>query len=560
MRFPGHLRAAVVLSALVAVGGCGDSTSPVHRSELKSSNPSPPRQPYTVTVYGSAREVSGALSVVDLGDSRLMVDCGAYYPHGEGDAAERNARAARLNGTLPPGASDSDYLAWTHAHLDHIGRTPLLVRSGFQGQILATQGTAEIAPIMLRMQIRYEKERVRNWTWTRGAFFTKRRTVNVVPHWHHECRYAKKIRGANRAGWMGPLDDLIRRLNSKEIRPVTIAPCKECANLEVAEVMKFVKAYDFHEPIPIGNDAQIEFRRAGHIPGSASILLSLEKKGESRRVLFSGDLGNHMSRISPGPEEPPIADLVFVETTYGTTRRSPEVRDQFVQFRKAVSDVVEDGGIAWIPAFALDRTQKVLFELRTAQKEGVLSTDVPIYCPSPSAGRITQAYKRNQTAGWFSELVADDERAFEPDRYLGELPKGGISGPAVIVSTSGMMESAFSGTLAPLLQNPKNAVFLVGYQDPNSPGGALKVGKKLVAIESREHLALAKIRSFRCFSGHGDAADIDVWLSSQQDTAPVVLVHGESRALEARVEDLSARRAGPVQIAEPGQHISLLNP
>jgi predicted metal-dependent RNase len=142
-----------------------------------------------VRVYGSAGEVSGSLSIVDLGQTQMMIDCGAYYPHGGGTAAERDDRAALKNNEIPELASQCQYLVWTHVHLDHIGRTPLLIRSGFRGTILATEGTAALAPVMLEMQVRYDAARVRDWSWTTSPFRKNYQRIVIKPHWHPNCKY-----------------------------------------------------------------------------------------------------------------------------------------------------------------------------------------------------------------------------------------------------------------------------------------------------------------------------------------------------------------------------------
>ncbi len=506
-----------------------------------------------VRVYGGAGEVSGSLSIVDLGQIQVMVDCGAYYPHGEGTAEERDDRAARKNNEIPEAASGCEYLVWTHAHLDHIGRTPLLVRRGFRGTILATEGTAAIAPVMLEMQVRYDAARIRDWSWTTSPFRKNYERVVIKPHWHPNCKYARKISRRNLATRRCSLEELESFLDESDRREVAVAPCKMCASLEVEEVMALVRAYPLDRDVRLGSQASLRFLYAGHIPGSASVLIESGQGAAAERILFSGDLGNDMSLLAPGPDPAPGADLVFVETTYGNHRRDPMTNQEHEVFRADVARTLQAGGVAWIPAFALDRTQKILYELTLAQDEGRVSGHIPIYCPSPSAAEITGLYRAHQMDGWFYDDVGSKRFAFQPAGMTKKLPDGQLRGPAVVISTSGMMDAAFAGRVAPVLRDPRTTVFLVGYQDPNTPGGELKSGGRRVEIDGREYAVSAVVKKYGCFSGHGDASDIDRWLANQEQGTTVVLVHGEGSGLAERALDLSSRFS--VVVAKPGEPI-----
>ncbi len=372
-----------------------------------------------VRVYGSAGEVSGSLSIVDLGQTQIMVDCGAYYPHGGGTAAERDDRAARRNNDIPESASQCRYLVWTHVHLDHIGRTPLLVRRGFRGTILATEGTAALAPVMLEMQVRYDAARIRDWSWTTSPFRKSYQRVVIKPHWHPNCKYAQKISRWNLDSRRCSLEELEGFVDRSDRRDVDVAPCKMCASLEVDEIMSMVRAHPFDSRVQIDNDTNLRFLRAGHIPGSASILIESGSGSAIKRILFSGDLGNDMSLLAPGPAPAPAADLVLVEKTYGNRRRNPMTHKQHEVFRRDISKTLEVGGVAWIPAFALDRTQKILYELTLAQEEGLVSRQVPIYCPRLQEQRSQVSIKAiNRTAGFLIML-----RTTETHSSLQALPR-----------------------------------------------------------------------------------------------------------------------------------------
>jgi metallo-beta-lactamase family protein len=494
-----------------------------------------------VTVHGGAGEVSGSLSIVDAGPFRVMVDCGAYYPDGPGTAQERQERAASRNSELPADATECRFLVWTHAHLDHLGRTPLLVQRGFRGTILTTTGTAAIAPVMLEMQVRYDAERIRDWVWSEAAIRRNRTGSTLTAHWRPDCKWAAKISPHNGRSFGGNLLQLEKHVARMQGTECDVSPCKVCGEIEVDAIMALVVAHPYEREVPLGDGVYARFTDAGHIPGSASLLLTMPSNLGQRRVLFSGDLGSAMSRVAPGPACGPAADLVVVESTYGDIVRAPELAGEFLRFRQDVARTVGAGGVAWIPAFALDRTQKILWELRTAQLDGTLDPQVPIYCPSPSGNEITAIYSAHRSDGWFSPAVANDPQAFSPFGLQEQLPRGLPAGPAIVVSTSGMMETAFAGQLAPLLENPRNGVFLVGYQDPFTPGGELKQGVRKVAIDGRFYQLAATVSDYGCFSGHADAADVVTWLASQAQGTRVLLVHGDPERLAARARMLEGR-------------------
>jgi metallo-beta-lactamase family protein len=252
-------------------------------------------------------------------------------------------------------------------------------------------------------------------------------------------------------------------------------------------------------------------------------------------------------------------DAVFIETTYGPKPRSPSVAGERVLFRNAVAEVVRKNGIAWIPAFALDRTQKVLYELHLAQQENGLPSNVPIYCPSPTAKKFSEIYRLHQKDGWFRTEVAHDPLAWSPeslrksDTFPARLPR-----LCIFITTGGMLTHSWSKVmLAKLLPDDSVTLFLVGYQDPDTPGGWLKEGKRSITIDGQTIAVRATIKPFGCFSAHGDSRDIDTWLDGIRRDAKVVLVHGDRDCLTGRREQLVERGWKSVPVAEPGVEIDL---
>jgi metallo-beta-lactamase family protein len=353
--------------------------------------------------------------------------------------------------------------------------------------------------------------------------------------------------------------------------------------------MALCRRIGYDKPMEVAPGVSVTMLYAGHIPGAASVLFEMRVGEKKRRVLFSGDVGNDLSPLFAGPKPAPDVDAVFVETTYGPTLRDPSVNEERAQFRRAVGEAVDRGRVAWIPLFALDRTQKILHELRLAQKEGTLSERVPIYCTSSTALEITAIYRQHRQDGWFRDSVASDPLAWSPGglRKSPGLPKN-LPRPSVLLTTSGMLDNGPSRTLVSrLVPDKSTAIFLVGYQDPASPGGMLMKAAGLLREGTRDQASLtraaaglpsdnakkpqaaavleldgqipvrAAVRYFRCFSAHGDAKDMDAWLSKIHRGATVILVHGGPWELTTRAEQLIKQGWRDVRIAKPGEPIEL---
>jgi metallo-beta-lactamase family protein len=245
-----------------------------------------------------------------------------------------------------------------------------------------------------------------------------------------------------------------------------------------------------------------------------------------------------------------------METTYGNTKRSIDAMMEFKRFKQEVADVVKKGGIAWIPAFALDRTQKVLYLISKAKKEGIIPENIPIFCPSPTAANITNIYQSelDKKEGWFKSDLYQESNVFAYHQQ--KLPKE-IPQPSILVTTSGMMDAAFSDNLSQtLLPNALITVFLVGYQDPGTPGGQLKAGQTSVQWDGKQIEVNANVRDFKVFSAHADAQDLEKWLSNQnKQTTKIYLVHGEKSALFAQKKSLENLGFQNVKVPHEGEEL-----
>lgn len=529
----------------------------------------PAARDVTVTCHGAAMTVSGSMFEVNCGGSRLLVDCGADY------GAER--QLAQTPGEAPANQPPTDprqlsTVLLTHAHLDHVGRLPELLENGFAGRILATPVTCRLLEPMLEMQLSIHVPGKRTFRWTdrvlrqtstTGAASTGSGEPLVVTVHSQACRWASQISSRNLQSHQGTWAEVKERLGQAARGEHELTLCRECRTLETAKVMRLVHEVPFLHRTPVAAGIQAEFLPAGHIPGSASICLDFAVAEGHRTLLFSGDLGNPWSPLQKGPEPCPKVDALFVETTYGNTVRGDVLAEQR-DFRIAVGKALADGRLVWIPAFALDRTQRVLQQIDQGRREGRINADAEVLAPSPTAAKIAQVYRSAALAGGTFYPALADLPFLQPllasPRGQAQLPQPIVdrtAGPRILVTTSGMMDAGASrALLEELLSREDVTVILVGYADPTTEAGRLSAGMKELRLSPEQTITVrAEIRQFGAFSAHADAADLDRWMINISKTTPTFLVHGESHALQARADQLRGQGRTSVRIPSHGESL-----
>ena len=275
-------------------------------------------------------------------------------------------------------------------------------------------------------------------------------------------------------------------------------------------------------------DLCFEFFPAKHIPGSSSILFFANKK-----ILFSGDLGNRVGIFQTLNVKAPKADIIFVETTYGNYIRK-NIKKEFKEFSNTIIKNINKK-IIWIPVFALDRTQKMLYEIGKLFKKNLIPQNTKIYLLSSTANKITNLYIDNPH--WIDNkkaIIYIKEAFFRSDDWLENIPKP----PAIILSTSGMINAAASLELLPKFVERKDVLLLfVGYQSPNSYGEKIQSNRKVIRINNKDYRVNLSYKTFHIFSAHGDAKDIDSWLKNNKKSK-IFLVHGDLDSLRKRKQDL----------------------
>lgn len=431
---------------------------------------------------GAAGTVTGSRFLVESGGSRVLVDAGMF----QGLKQHRLMNWQRF----PVDPSSIDAVALTHAHIDHSGFLPALVREGYSGPVYCTRRTMDLCGILLPDAAHLQEE---------------------------EARYA------NEKGF------------SKHHPALPLFTADDAA-----AALDLLWPVDFGVSHQIADEIAASFVPAGHILGSASVLLEMGTAHRRRSVLVSGDLGrgNHPLLVEPGPA--PAADVVLIETTYGD-RAHPDPNAEVAALAEVISDSAARGGIILIPAFAVDRTEVVLLLLRDLVSEGLIPK-LPIYADSPMALKVLDVYRQAVEDGDLDVRVLDapppfaagddvhECRTTNESKALAELTY-----PSIIISASGMATGGrVLHHLARLLPDDRNAVVMSGFQAAGTRGRTLVEGARSVKMLGRHVPVRATVLGMESLSVHADADELVAWLSSMPEAPEIVYaVHGESNASEA---------------------------
>ncbi|HSP98832.1 MAG TPA: MBL fold metallo-hydrolase [Candidatus Dormibacteraeota bacterium] len=426
---------------------------------------------------GAAGTVTGSRFLVDTGSARVLVDCGLFQ--GLKELRLRNWQAF----PVPPESIDA--VVVTHAHLDHSGYLPALARDGFGGPVFATTDTVAMSRIVLPDSGRVQEE---------------------------DAAYAA------RAGY------------SKHAPPLPLY-----TEADAQRVLHQFRATEFAVPLEVAAGVRATFQPAGHILGSAHVTLSIDGTAP-RTIVFSGDLGRPQHPLLRPPAPPPVADVMVVESTYGDRRHEDEASMQ--AFAAALRRTAERGGVAIIPSFAVDRTEVVLFHIRSLIGEGRVP-QLPVYVDSPMALAALSVYREAIAAGRPDvEIEVHGGDPFDTgDLHEARTPAqsraiNDVRGPAVIISASGMATGGrVLHHLLQRLDNPRNTVVLVGFQAAGTRGRSLLEGATSLKLLGRYVPVRAEIVNVPAFSVHADRDEIVAWLrAAPRAPETAFVVHGEPAA------------------------------
>lgn len=453
--------------------------------------------------FGAAAEVTGSCHVLRVGGKTVLLDCGLIQG-GKADEA-RNADP------FPFDAAQIDAVILSHAHLDHCGRLPLLVKRGFRGPVFAQQASCELAAILLADAAHLAE---------RDAEYRSRKT-------------------------------------GKRVNPLyTMA--------EGERVVRQMRGVKYRQVFEVVDGVKVRFRDAGHILGSCAVEVWASEGGLEKKIVFSGDLGQYDTPILRDPEPIDRADLVLMESTYGG-RRHRDREKTIAELGEILTSSRSRQGNILVPAFAIGRSQEILYQLGTHYEEWDLGR-FHIFLDSPMAIETTQVY-------WEYSHLYDEEatrlrlendgmpllpnlklsRAVEDSMAINKIKSG-----AIVIAGSGMCNGGrIVHHLRHNLGREETQVLITGYQAQGSLGRRLVEGEATVRIHGRDIPVRAAIHTVGGLSAHGDQDDLARWYECMENRPPVWLVHGETEAQEAFSAYLGKRSGATVHLPQPGDVLDM---
>jgi metallo-beta-lactamase family protein len=460
----------------------------------------------TLTFLGAAGTVTGSKYLVEAGGKRLLVDCGLFQ--GEKELRERNWVA------LPVPPATFDWVMLTHAHIDHTGYLPKLVQLGFHGPIYANPATIELTKILLADSAHLQEE---------------------------DARYAAQ-KGYSKHSFPLPLYTV------------------EQAQQAIAQLRPMPRS----DPFRISPEFSVRGFDAGHIVGSSSLELTITENGRTVTVVFSGDIGRYSQPILNDPRTPPHADVLLCEATYGDKDHpSGSVLDQLSD---VVNRVAARGGAIVVPAFAVGRTQSLLYLLKQLE-DAKRIPPLPTYVDSPMAINATQLYvnhteDHSEEFNRVEKLTGDplDMRRVHMTRSVEESKAINKVASCIILSASGM---ATGGRVLHHLQqrlpDPRNCVLLVGFQAEGSRGRLLADGAKTLPMYGEDVAVNAEVVQMHQLSAHAGQSELMRWLGGlQAPPRQTYLTHGEPPGLNALQALIREQKKWPVEVARYGQTVDLM--
>ena len=444
--------------------------------------------------------------MVESDSGSVIIDCGLFM---KDDL--QNIDLDVKNSDIPKELIEAETLILTHAHTDHCGRIPLLIDKGFKGKIYCTQATKEFTLALLKNRTGFENID-RKWFWSQSQRFNAERNKNsVVIHWTKACRASIK--------YVEESSGIISLGEAKKEAGIDFYLCKNCCEWEADKIIaSFFVDKEYNEEIILADGLKFKLINAGHVPGSASVVLNAGNK----TLVFSGDLGNGYSRLTGLFEVPQKADVLFMEATYADEKYKLSFEDYEI-FRKDLIKAIQNGDTVWIPALAFNRTQKVLHEIHLMQKEKLLDKKIPVYSVSPTANAINVLYQKEakeKTGNWFLKEVYDEGTVLPKDTRQQMVRE--YDSQKILLSSSGDMDYGMSEKLAGVLIPKKDvSIMIVGYVDPQSTAAKLLSGKQ---IKNR-----ARAKKYDIFSDHPDFNAVCKWLENQEKSAKIYIIHSSAK-------------------------------
>jgi len=463
----------------------------------------------TIISYGAAETVTGSCHLFNIeGGPNILVDCGMF----QGREEDRNYGLFNFN------PSEIDYLLVTHAHLDHVGRIPKLVKEGFTGIIYATEATQDLAEVILLDSAKIMKE-----------------------------DYLTNYKKAQRRGKEGDVREPL--YNEDDID-------------DTFELKWHHPEYD--QPFTLVDGIEVTYRNAGHILGSAFIEIIYRERGVDQTIVFSGDIGNDNNLVLPDLEKCTSANYLYVESTYGD-RNHQNTEISTDEFKRVIIDTMNNWGNVLIPSFAIERTQELLCIL----KEMYYNKELPhcqIFLDSPMATRATEVYRNHSDmlSQECQDIKERDGTIFDFEQLVYTLDVeaskaiNDVDSRAIIIAGSGMCNGGrILHHFKNRLWNRKNTVIFVGYQAVGTLGRHIVDGARWVKIYHEDILIKASVHTINGFSAHADQRAIVKWISQMDDLHSIYLIHGEENKQVILRSVLENTLEKKVHIVEPEEVIYL---
>jgi metallo-beta-lactamase family protein len=467
-----------------------------------------------ITFHGAVRTVTGSQHLVEVNGQRILLDCGLY----QGSRKETYAR----NQHLPFNAAEIDTLVLSHAHIDHCGNIPNLVKSGFRGNIICTYATRDLAAVMLHDSARIQESDIQYLN-------KKREKQDLLP-----------------------------------LQPIyTVADARESLNYFVG--------IGYERPFTLAPGVTLTFYDAGHILGSTIVALDIEEAESKRdiRLVFSGDLGRPGRPILRDPTFIAEADVLLVESTYGNRLHEAQ-EDASHKLERIVNETYRRGGKVIVPSFAVGRTQELVYRLHQLVENRQIPAHLKVFVDSPLAVDATGIYRLHpeafdeEMAQFISENGHRDPFGFDMMRYTRSTAESKelntLTTPAVIISASGMAEAGrILHHLKNNIEDPRNTVLIVGWQAPHTLGRRLVDREPRVRIFGEEYTLNAQVEKINGFSAHADRDELLSWTGHlAKRPSHTFIVHGEEEASLAFAASLRELQGFPdVQVPELGQSFLL---
>ncbi len=439
-----------------------------------------------IQFHGAVRTVTGSQHLIELNGKKILLDCGLF----QGSRQESYDR----NKNLPYAAAEIDVLILSHAHIDHSGNIPNLVKSGFNGDIICTYATRDLCAVMLRDSAKIQQYDI--------LYLNKKRAKKNLP----------------------PLEPYYTMTDA-------------------VDSLKYFIGIGYDRPYRVMKGVTLTFQDAGHILGSAIVVLDIEDEEEKRsiRLVFSGDIGRPDRPILRDPTFVEEADILLIESTYGNRVHEP-LEEANKKLERIVNETCSRGGKLIVPAFAVGRTQELVYRLHQLVESRDISPDLPIYVDSPLAIDATSVYRLHPEA--YDEEIAqfiledqhNDPFGFDMMYYTRSTVQSKelnfLRTPAVIISASGMAEAGrILHHLKNNVEDARNTVLIVGWQAPHTLGRRIVERQSKLKILGEEYHLKAEVATINGFSAHADRTELLEWTGHlKKKPKQTFVVHGEEEA------------------------------